>query len=110
MNSNEQSIEFVLRNLVSNANKFTENGTIKLSCCNECCKMVLKVTDTGVGMTAGQVDNLFNVDKNSSTLGTNNEKGSGMGLVLVSELVERLGGKINVESEVEKGSTFTIAF
>ena len=108
MNSNEQSVEFILRNLVSNANKFTEKGTITLSCISENGHNVLKVTDTGVGMTKEQTDKLFTGDKHSTTLGTKNEKGSGMGLVLVFELVERMNGKINVQSEINNGSTFSI--
>ncbi len=108
INSNEQSIEFILRNLVSNANKFTEEGTITLSCIFENGNTVLKVADTGVGMTKEQTDKLFTLGKHSTTLGTKNEKGSGMGLVLVFELVERMNGKINVQSEIDKGTTFSI--
>ena len=61
-------------------------------------------------MTKEQVDKLFTGGKNSTTLGTNNEKGSGMGLVLVFELVERMNGKIEVQSEIDKGSAFSIIF
>ena len=110
INSNEPSIEFILRNLVSNANKFTEGGTITLSGFFDNDQSVLQVTDTGVGMTPAQVDQLFVGGKHGTTLGTNNEKGSGVGLVLVQELIERLGGVISVQSKTNKGTCFTIEF
>jgi len=99
-----------IRNLVSNAIKFTNNGgsvTID-SDVNED-KISLHITDTGVGMSPGIIDTLFQVDKNTSTKGTNNEKGTGLGLVICKEFIEKNGGSISVKSEINKGSEFIIS-
>jgi signal transduction histidine kinase len=109
--SDKRSLEFILRNLVSNANKFTQNGSIIISLQQTGTSSVLKVEDTGVGMTASQIVALWGDENFSqSTLGTSNEKGSGLGLLLVKEFVERLDGHIAVESEVGKGTSFKLIF
>jgi signal transduction histidine kinase len=66
----------------------------------------LSVTDTGTGMTSDIINTLFNVDKNKTTTGTDNEKGTGLGLILCKEFVERNGGHLYVESKFGKGSKF----
>jgi Signal transduction histidine kinase len=101
-------INLVIRNLLSNAIKFTRTGgaiTIKLSENDGIIEVV--VTDNGVGMSQESVDNLFTDNKFHSTYGTNNEKGSGLGLVLCKDFVQRNGGTIKVESVLDKGSTFS---
>lgn len=98
-----------IRNIVNNAIKFTHNGgeiTID-SYVNED-NIKLLITDTGVGMSSEVIDNLFKINKNSSTKGTNNEKGTGLGLILCKEFIERNGGTIMVNSEVGKGSEFIV--
>lgn len=107
VHADERALEFVLRNLVSNSNKFTEKGHITIDVNRAGLKTTLWVKDTGVGMPQEKARKLFEADA-TSTLGTNKEKGSGLGLVLVKEFIERLNGTINVESEINKGSTFTI--
>ena len=101
-------MEFILRNLISNADKFTEGGSITVSLHQDKTKTVLTVTDTGIGMDAGLTGKLFDNKPNTSTLGTKNEKGSGLGLLLVKEFIDRLDGTITVESEVNKGTSFKI--
>jgi len=99
-----------IRNLVSNAIKFTSNGgsvTIDSDVIED--KINLHITDTGVGMSPGIIDTLFHVDKNTSKNGTNNEKGTGLGLVICKEFIEKNGGSISVKSEINKGSEFTIS-
>lgn len=97
----------VLRNLISNAIKFTpEQGTIKLNAAMEQEKCVISVSDSGLGMTAETIEKLFKIDSQLTTLGTNKEKGTGLGLILCKEFVEKHGGKIWVKSELGKGSTF----
>ncbi len=104
------TIETAIRNLVNNAIKFTpESGKITVLSSVENSPGFVKITisDTGIGMPPEILNNLFRVDKKVSRRGTNNEAGTGLGLVLVKELVEKNGGKIWVTSEENKGSTFT---
>jgi signal transduction histidine kinase len=108
IHSDEVALEFVLRNLISNANKYTHNGKIVVDMERKGIKIVLSVTDTGVGMSRKQAADLLNNNTYRSTLGTNMEKGSGLGLMLVKEFIERLDGSITVESEPGKGTCFKI--
>lgn len=107
--ADKNMIATIFRNLISNAIKFTpKNGTIIIS--SE--KLInnnfleISVTDTGVGIPKDIIDDLFHIDKNTSTEGTENESGTGLGLILCKEFTEKHGGKIWVESELEKGSKF----
>ena len=68
--------------------------------------MIVKIKDTGVGMDADQISKLYKLDLSYSTVGTAGERGTGLGLILCKELVEKQGGKIWIESEVGAGSTF----
>jgi signal transduction histidine kinase len=67
----------------------------------------VSVTDTGIGMSTDMANTLLNGLGNISTLGTNNEKGAGLGLKLTQRFVERNGGSLRIETEKGKGSTFT---
>lgn len=98
----------VIRNLMTNAIKFTHSGgSIEISAAVNPDKILVSVTDTGVGINRESIDKLFKISSSVSTPGTNNESGTGIGLSLCKEFVERHGGKIWVESEVGKGSIFT---
>lgn len=100
----------VIRNLITNAVKFTnDNGQIIISSRigNGFC--YLSIADNGVGIGSDRIRKLFRIDKDIVTPGTHNEKGSGLGLILSKEFIERNGGTISVESELNKGSTFTIS-
>jgi len=101
-------LQFVIRNLVSNAIKFTpKGGRITISAGpGENHMIVIAVKDTGIGMGSEMIDNLFRIDIKSSRSGTEGERGIGLGLLLCKEFVEKNGGRIWVESEVNKGSTF----
>ncbi|RLD83449.1 MAG: hypothetical protein DRJ07_06640 [Bacteroidetes bacterium] len=105
----ENMIATVLRNLISNAIKFTpKNGNIVISSEKLTNSNFIKISvkDTGVGIPKDKIDDLFHIDKNISTQGTEKETGTGLGLILCKEFVEKHGGKIWVESEAGKGSTF----
>ncbi|MBI9052777.1 MAG: PAS domain S-box protein [Bacteroidales bacterium] len=102
----------IFRNLISNAIKFTnEGGEIFIGCgktTNNEVKFFVK--DTGIGIDQVTINKLFKLDHNITTEGTNKEKGTGLGLILCKEFVEKHGGKIWVESKVNEGSTFTFSF
>jgi len=101
-------IDTVVRNLVSNAIKYTpEGGTISMDAVELDGEVQVTVTDTGVGMDERTRDRLFRLDEMRSHPGTNNEKGTGLGLLICKELVEKNNGDISVESEPGQGSSFT---
>ena len=98
----------VVRNLLTNAVKFTnKNGCIILEIKqDETGKHIISVSDTGIGMRKEQTENLFLVDNKHSRIGTAGEQGSGLGLIVCKELVEKHGSTLRVESEEGKGSRF----
>ena len=103
-------INTVLRNLISNAIKFTSiGGTVSVNCTKGENNIRFSVKDNGVGMPEEVRDKLFAFDTNVSTDGTNNEKGTGLGLVIVKEFIDKHNGKIWVESEVGQGTEFFIS-
>ncbi len=97
----------VLRNLITNAIKFTPTGgTVKVSACGNKEGITVKVVDNGIGISKTIQNKLFRIDENYTTPGTNNEQGSGLGLLLCKEFVEKHGGRIWIESEPCRGATF----
>jgi two-component system sensor histidine kinase/response regulator len=97
----------VLRNLVGNAIKFSlPGGEIAITARPGGEFVEIEVTDTGVGMPPHQVSNLFKLDQRTSTKGTADEPGSGFGLLVCRDLVERLGAELTVRSAVNHGTTF----
>jgi signal transduction histidine kinase/ligand-binding sensor domain-containing protein len=98
----------VMRNLITNGIKFTmKNGWVKVTARELENSVEVSVSDNGVGMNAETITGLFRIDIGDSTLGTEDEKGTGLGLYLCKDFIEKHGGKIWVESEEGKGSTFT---
>lgn len=105
-----ETIKIVMRNLLSNAIKFSQKGSIVYITSEVMNNEVLiRFIDQGTGILPDKIDQLFTFDKMEVTSGTNNERGSGLGLVLCKDFIELQNGKIWVESEFCKGSTFTIA-
>ena len=103
-----QMVSTILRNLLSNAIKFTpESGKISLRTSENDGMIQITVSDTGVGMSQKTIDKLFKIDQQIVSRGTANEKGTGLGLILCKELVEKNGGSIVAMSELGKGSTFS---
>jgi signal transduction histidine kinase/ligand-binding sensor domain-containing protein len=106
--SDVQLLNAILRNLISNAIKFTpEGGQITIATEYLTDFVQVSVIDNGVGIAKDKLDNLFRIDVPHSTPGTNNEKGTGLGLVLVKEFVSKQLGTLKIESTVGKGSTFS---
>jgi signal transduction histidine kinase len=100
----------IIRNLVSNSIKFTsENGDITVTSEISGNKLNISVTDTGTGMSPEALNDLFKITKTVSVLGTNNETGTGLGLLLCSDFVKANGGKIWVTSKQGKGSKFSFS-
>jgi signal transduction histidine kinase len=106
--SDPQALQFILRNLIANANKFCENGTISVAAKKASGKINIMIADTGIGMSEEKAKNLFSSHKNFATPGTQNEMGSGLGLVLIKEFLDKIDGIINVTSVEGKGTTFSI--
>lgn len=105
--ADKQMVNAILRNLIGNGVKFTHNGG-KVQIITEAINDYVKihVIDNGIGMSNQVKDNLFRIDTNFTMPGTNNEIGTGLGLILVKEFVEKHGGTIDVESEPGQGSAF----
>ncbi|MCK6610576.1 MAG: tetratricopeptide repeat-containing sensor histidine kinase [Bacteroidia bacterium] len=104
----KEMVNLVIRNLVSNALKFTpEHGEVILLSEEDGEEIKIMVIDNGVGISPEKQAELFTQYKNTSTKGTGNEKGTGLGLMLCKEFIERNGGRIWVESEEGRGTCFT---
>lgn len=102
-------VSTILRNLISNALKFTEtNGQITISADIQDDFVFLKVKDSGIGISKENQEKLFKLDCNYTTVGTADETGSGLGLILCKEFAERNGGDIWVQSEENQGSEFIL--
>lgn len=102
-------ITTVLRNLLSNAIKFSfKGGKVFITASHDDIQTIIQVRDEGTGIDAKSLQNLFRIDMAVSKPGTNNEKGTGLGLILCKEFIERHGGIIEVRSVAGKGSTFSI--
>ncbi|HET8858904.1 tetratricopeptide repeat-containing sensor histidine kinase [Marivirga sp.] len=104
------SVKTIFRNLVSNALKFTdEGGTIQLSAQKSGQFIAIKVQDTGMGMSPQKIDIILAEDHFERSQGTKGERGLGLGLQLVKEFTRMNGGKMEIESEINKGTTFIIS-
>ncbi|MEZ5070819.1 MAG: ATP-binding protein [Bacteroidales bacterium] len=107
--ADENMLKLILRNLIINAVKFSRPDTvIRISAHREDQKVHIAVADQGEGMDEATLDRLFGAGAASSTPGTNQEQGTGLGLKICREFVERHGGDIRAESQPGKGSTFHI--
>jgi signal transduction histidine kinase len=105
--ADEDMLKVVLRNLVSNGIKFTNSGgEINILTEQTASFLTVTVSDNGVGIKPETINNLFDISKKVTTAGTSNEKGTGLGLMLCKEFIERHGGKIWVESVPGEGSDF----
>ena len=107
--ADKNMVSTILRNLVSNAIKFTsKGGIVSISSSKAENNILLKVEDTGRGITEDKLDSLFTIEKSIASEGTEKEKGSGLGLVLCKEFIEKNNGEIFVKSVPGKGTSFEI--
>jgi signal transduction histidine kinase len=105
--ADKNTVNTVIRNLLSNALKFTPRGgsvTIFANAYKD--GVEIGIRDTGVGMSPEQIKKVFDISTKHSTPGTEQEKGTGLGLILCREFVEKNGGQLHIESVEGKGSTF----
>lgn len=101
-------VESVIRNILSNAIKFTKaDGNIKIEAKKLSGKVMVSVEDDGIGISAEKLESLFKLNVNTSSPGTDNEQGTGLGLIISKEFIEKNGGVLSVESEEGNGSKFT---
>jgi PAS domain S-box-containing protein len=106
----DDMINSVVRNLITNAVKFTnQNGKIRIYAEVDGSKLKISVADDGIGMDEETRENLFNLVSKKAHPGTANEEGTGLGLILTKEFVEKNNGEIFVDSEPGKGTTFTFS-
>ena len=104
-------ITTVIRNLLSNALKFTAvGGTVTLEGVQKEKLVLIRVIDTGIGISDEMLNSLFDLDHQELSEGTAGERGTGLGLVLAKEFVEKNNGQIRVESKVNEGSNFELSF
>lgn len=106
--SDPRRLAQILGNLLSNAVKFSERGSIVLSVFREETELIFRVTDTGIGMTRQQIEELFNPFQQADGSNTRRFGGTGLGLAISKRLVELLGGSIAAESAPDSGSVFTV--
>jgi len=105
--ADKNMLKTILRNLISNALKFTSaNGKVGIKAISKGTTIEISVEDTGIGIKQEDLEKIFKIGSNFSKRGTENEKGTGLGLLLCKEFVEMHGGHIWVESEEGKGSEF----
>lgn len=107
--TDKMMFETVILNLVNNSIKFTSNGGhILVSAHRVDSGILVSIKDNGIGIPAEKIEQLFKLDGDCKRTGTNNELGTGLGLILCHDFVGLMGGKISVESTAGKGSLFTI--
>ena len=103
-------INTVLRNVISNAIKFTpQSGSIIISHESSDGEIVISVKDTGVGMDEKTIEQIFQLDRTTTSVGTAGEKGTGLGMTLCNEFIKRNKGKIWVTSKIGEGSTVSFS-
>jgi len=111
INADEQMLNSILRNIIFNAVKFSHTGgEINIFSDQIGNNIKIEIADNGTGMSGETLANIFSLEKKSAFKGTAGESGSGIGLILTKEFIEKHKGTINVKSEEGKGSTFIITF
>lgn len=107
--ANKNMLQLVLRNLVSNAIKFTnKSGVVEISMKQDYLNLFLYIKDNGIGMSSEARSNLFKANNHMTTRGTENEKGTGLGLKLCKEFLDKYNGHLDADSVEGEGTTFTI--
>jgi len=106
--SDAEKVYQILQNVIDNAVKFTQKGSVTISTDVDEKQMVIKVVDTGIGVSQEELPYVFEEFRQADGSTSRQFEGTGLGLAIVHKLINRLGGKIEVQSELGKGSIFTI--
>jgi signal transduction histidine kinase len=108
LNTDREKLRQIILNLLGNAVKFTERGEIRIAACQQNGSLKLVVSDTGIGIEKKDLDQIFEKFHQGDLSSSKKYRGTGLGLAIVKQFVNLLGGEITVESEVGKGSVFTV--
>jgi signal transduction histidine kinase len=108
LNTDREKLRQIILNLLDNAAKFTERGEIKISVCQQNGSLKLVISDTGIGIEKKDLNQIFEKFHQGDLSSTKKYQGTGLGLAIVKKFVNLLGGEVGVESEVGKGSVFTV--
>ena len=108
LNTDREKLRQIILNLLDNAVKFTERGEIKISASQQNGSFKLAVSDTGIGIQTDDLNKIFEEFHRGDSSSAKNYRGTGLGLAIVKQFVNLLGGEVVVESEVGKGSVFTV--
>src|SRR5262245_5755262 len=108
LNTDREKLRQIVLNLLSNAVKFTEGGEIRISACQQNGSLKLAVSDTGIGIEKKDLDQIFEKFHQGDLSSNKKYRGTGLGLAIVKKFANLLGGEVVVESEVGKGSVFTV--
>jgi len=109
VDADKDMIDTVIRNLISNAIKFTKpGGKVSITTFKEGNFCKIEIADNGIGMSKDIISGIMNLDSKAKRIGTNNETGTGLGLVLCNEMVSMNGGDLSIDSTEGKGTTFTV--
>ena len=107
--NDETKLKQVLLNMISNSSKFTKKGKVTLKICEETRDRVkFELSDTGIGMTEDQLKNVFEEFTQAETSTSKDYGGTGLGLPICKKITELMGGKIDVQSKIGEGTTFSI--
>jgi signal transduction histidine kinase len=109
LNTDREKLGQIVLNLLDNAVKFTEQGEIRISASQQNRSLKLAVSDTGIGIPKQELNKIFEEFQRGDSSSIKNYRGTGLGLAIVKQFVNLLGGEIGVESEVGKGSVFTVS-
>jgi signal transduction histidine kinase len=102
-------LDTILRNLISNAVKFTnKKGSITITATEMIRFVEISVSDTGIGMSKEDIQNALDVSKHHTTPGTNQERGTGLGLIIIKDFIEKHNGRLTFSSKVGQGTTIKV--
>ncbi len=108
--TDKEAFQIIIRNLLSNALKFTEHNAISFTSTQTEKSYCVTITDNGTGMTDEQIKRLFSIEEKITGSGTQGETGSGLGFVVVQKMVEALGANIKITSKIQYGTSIGITF
>ena len=108
LHTDRAKLKVVLKNLIGNAVKFTDSGSIRLHVTEQSGGLAFQVSDTGIGIPADVLPVVFDMFRQGDSSTTRRHDGVGLGLYNVKRMLELLGGKIHMESQLEQGSTFSV--